>query len=66
MSKDIVIMRAGCIFTIRPFPRNVPNPARFRWIIYRDGIRAGYGKSKAEARQRVEAGYYDPEPGAAS
>lgn len=37
MANPIAIERAGVLFTVRAFPAGAPNPAKFRWAIYRDG-----------------------------
>jgi len=60
--KDIVVMRGEAIFSVRPWPVKVSNPAKFRWAIYRDGAFVGAAMTKAEAHDRIGAGYYDPAP----
>ena len=62
MANPIAIERAGVLFTVRSFPAGAPNPAKFRWAIYRDGHLVGAARSKHDAQDRIDAGYYDPAP----
>lgn len=59
--KTTAVMRDDDIFTIAPWPAGVENPAKFRWMIYRDGTSVGAARTKAEGLERVNAGYYDRE-----
>ena len=59
MSKRHVIMRNDTLYTLGPVPKGVANPAKWRWMIWRDGIVAGFAKTKRDAQDRIDSGFYD-------
>lgn len=63
MSKSlpIAVMRGAALITVNPYPAGAPNPSKFRWAIYRDGHMVGAARTKQDAQDRIEAGYYDQE-----
>lgn len=65
MKKPLAIMRGESLFTVKAYPVGHPNPSKFRYAMYRDGVMVGAARSKEDAMRRINAGYYDPEPGGA-
>lgn len=60
---SLIVERQGCLFTLKPYPKNAPNPSKFRWAIYRDGGFVGAAHTKKDAEDRISSGYYDPKLG---
>jgi hypothetical protein len=59
MKHNLAIMRGGAIFTTKAWPVRYPNPAKFKVMIFRDGQQVGAARTKKEAEQRINLGYYD-------
>jgi hypothetical protein len=60
--KSFVLMRNTWLFTVKEYPKFIPNPVKFRWAIYRDGSMIGAARTKKEAESRIVRGDFDAYP----
>ena len=54
-----VIEQRGVIYSIKPYPKSLDNPAKWRWMIYRDGMSCGRARTKVEAVDKIRRGDYE-------
>jgi hypothetical protein len=64
VDRTICVMRGARIFTVKPWPANIPNPNKYRWAIWRDGVLICGERLKADAVRGVHSGRYDACPAA--
>jgi hypothetical protein len=52
-------MVADTIYTAKPFPLHIPNPTKFRWWVWKNGVPVGGAKTKKDFESKVLSGWWE-------
>lgn len=59
MNNNYHIIVNDISYTTRPWPKQQPNPGKFKLMVYRDGEFVGAAKSRKEFEERAHRGEWD-------
>jgi hypothetical protein len=57
--RTICIMVGDRIYSAKPFPPHIPNPTKFRWWVWRNGVPVGGAKNKKDFEAKAKSGWWD-------
>ena len=59
MSRDIILLINGVIYQANPWPKQMPNPGKNKYLVYRESEFVATAKTKKEFEEKCRDGWYD-------
>ena len=59
MSRDIILLINGVIYQASPWPKQMPNPGKNKYLVYRESEFVATAKTKREFEEKCRDGWYD-------
>ena len=59
MSRDIILLINGVIYQASPWPKQMPNPGKNKYLVYRESECVATAKTKKEFEEKCRDGWYD-------
>lgn len=57
--KDVLLVIKGVTYHATPWSKSMPNPGKFKFLCYRNGIFADVAKTKADFERKCHDGHFD-------
>ena len=59
MIRDIILLINGVIYQASPWPKQMPNPGKNKYLVYRESEFVATAKTKKEFEEKSRNGWYD-------
>lgn len=59
MSRDIILLINDIMYEASPWPKQMPNPGKNKYLVYRAGEFVATSKTKKEFEEKCHNGWYD-------
>ena len=59
MSRDIILLINGVIYQASPWPKQMPNPGKNKYLVYRESEFVATAKTKKKFEEKCRDGWYD-------
>lgn len=59
MSRDLLLLINNVLYEASPWPRQMPNPGKNKYLVYRAGVFVATAKTKKEFEEKSRNGWYD-------
>ena len=59
MIRDIILLINGVIYQASPWPKQMPNPGKNKYLVYRESEFVATAKTKKEFEEKCRDGWYD-------